>query len=119
MSIELCTGIPPWVATGTGQFKHNKDFLKLPSHMPQELQLLLTDCLQIEPKNRPSFAEIVTRFRIILSSSYGENIEKGGTEKGKEVLKKEAQIAAHIETSKSLGPMMDAVSNKAIKLRTI
>jgi hypothetical protein len=112
MSIELCTGIPPWVATGTGHFKLNQDFLKLPSHMPKELQLLLTDCLQIEPKNRPSFAEIVPRFRIILSSSYGENFEDGG-------LKKEAQIAAHIETSKSLVPLLDTVSKKAMKLRTI
>lgn len=61
MSIELCTGRPPWVRNGKGQFEPNKDFLNLPSHTPDGFRDLWTDCLQNDPKGRPTFAEIVVR----------------------------------------------------------
>ncbi|GAX73134.1 hypothetical protein CEUSTIGMA_g587.t1 [Chlamydomonas eustigma] len=57
--IELYKGLPPWINTSKG-FSPNKAFLHPPNESYDPLWDLAIKCINLDPRDRPTFKDIVT-----------------------------------------------------------
>ncbi len=65
MMVELLTGAMPWVTTCDGRgFMANPKFLDFPDWGFPAIHKLTLRCLQSEPKERPSFSEILAIVKV-------------------------------------------------------
>ena len=113
MSIELCTGIPPWEPDGRGNLQLNKNFLSLPQRMPPSLGTLISSCLLINPKERPTFAEMADRL-----DSLFDSFKHDVAHTEKELVMDEKEQTKKLAGSKSIGKEKSIEKTKRIKLRT-
>ena len=78
---ELYTGLQPWIFED-GQFKHNRMFIaKLDKEAPSPFKKLVHGCLQINPKERPSFVVITVSIQGMMDEEISQVMsrERRGT----------------------------------------
>ena len=72
LCIEVTTGGQPWVVGPEGTFKANPDFVNGLKTTHSDFRRLALSCLQVDPKNRPSFSDITTLLEVMLRAELKE-----------------------------------------------